>query len=198
MFLKYDSSWCEGVPGTNLLSEMRADVLLVLAVSVELQLLLVGMSRLLQGDMGSGQQLFLVPLPLLGHHSQLRLGEALPVPHAFMLHLEEQHVRRRQLFAHGMGWHKDITGCLDWSSVLIILISTEQKSSPYAKIDRWILCKIEVLRPRRQHCFIIHSVAPNWWHANRNPQTPLHDKLSIIMAAGPWGKLCVTSSSAGV
>lgn len=92
---KHDSSWCEGRPDTNLLSEMRADVLLVLAVSVELQLLLVGMSRLLQSDQGSGQKLFLVPLPLLGHHSQLCLGEVLPVPHTFMLHLEEQHAWRR-------------------------------------------------------------------------------------------------------
>ena len=58
---------------------------------MELQLLLVGMSRVLQGDQRSDQQLFMVPLPLLGHGSQLCLGEALPVPHTLMLHLEEQH-----------------------------------------------------------------------------------------------------------
>lgn len=100
MFLTCDSFWCDGVPeDPNLLSEMRADVLLVLAASVELQLLLVGMSRLLQGGQSSGQQLLLVPLTLLGHHSQLCLGEALPVPHTLMLHLE--HAQRRQLVLLG-------------------------------------------------------------------------------------------------
>ncbi|TNN84524.1 hypothetical protein EYF80_005224 [Liparis tanakae] len=78
------------------------DVLLVLVASVALQLLLVGMPRLLQGEQGSGQQLFLVSLKLLSHHSQLRLGEAQPVPHTFVLHLEDQHGTEKA-FAHGMG-----------------------------------------------------------------------------------------------
>lgn len=75
---------------TNFFSEIRADVLLVLTVSVELQLLLVGISRILQGDQGSGQQFFPVPLPLLVHYFQLGLGEALPVPQTLMFHLEKQ------------------------------------------------------------------------------------------------------------
>lgn len=65
----------------------------MLAVFVELQLLLVGMSRLLQGNKGSGQQLFVVAVPLLGYCSQLHLAEVLPVCHAFMFHLKEQDAR---------------------------------------------------------------------------------------------------------
>lgn len=69
---------------------MEAGVLLVLVLSVVLQLLLVGVLCLLQRDQGSGQQLFLVSVPPLGHCPHLCLGEALQVPQAFVLPLKEQ------------------------------------------------------------------------------------------------------------
>lgn len=187
MFLHFDSPWCEGIQDANLLSEMWADVLLVLVASVALQLLLVGLPRLLQGEQGSGQQLFLVSLKLLSHHSQLCLGEAQPVPHTFMLHLEDQYGTEKAVFARGMG-----------SSVLLIHISIEQKTSKASpktpKMDMRNTCtRRTALPPTGQHCCIIHSDGHNWWHTNRNQHTPLHDIPSIITAAGPEGKLCVRS-----
>lgn len=74
---------------THLLPELRADVQLVLPVFVVLQLLLVGMSGLLQGDQGPGLQLLVVPVPLLGGCSQLHLREVMPVQGALMIHLQE-------------------------------------------------------------------------------------------------------------
>lgn len=74
---------------THLLSELRADVQLMLPVSVVLQLLLVGMSGLLQGDQGPGLQLLVVPVPLLSGCSQLHLGEVMPVQGTIVIHLQE-------------------------------------------------------------------------------------------------------------
>lgn len=61
----------------------------MLPVSVVLQLLLVGMSGLLQGDQGPGLQLLVVPVPLLGGCSQLHLGEVMPVQGTLVIHLQE-------------------------------------------------------------------------------------------------------------
>ncbi|KAF3843079.1 hypothetical protein F7725_001928 [Dissostichus mawsoni] len=105
---------------------LSRDVLLVLAASVELQLLLVGMPRLLQGDQGSGQQLLLIPLTLLGHHPQLSLGQALPVPHTLMLHLEEPHAQRRKyllfnFFPVGLIRGEILTLCFTQSEAQVVL-----------------------------------------------------------------------------
>lgn len=74
---------------THLLPELRANFPLVPAVSVVLQLLLVGMSGLLQGNQGPGQQLLVVPVPLLAGCSQLHLGEVMPVQGTLVLHLQD-------------------------------------------------------------------------------------------------------------
>lgn len=140
---------------------MQADVLLVLAVSVELQLLLVGMVSLLQCDQGLGQQLVPVPLPLLGQYIQLCLGEALQVPHTFMLHLEDQR---------------------EWTKASVNVFRLQAMSSMRNSV--W---KSEVASLLHYAC--------DGWHANGNLQTSLRDILSPIMAAGPWGQLCVRSNS---
>lgn len=64
----FSGSKCDN-SGTNLFPELQADVQLMLTVFLELQLLLVGMIGLFQSDQGSVQKLFIVSLPLLGHHS---------------------------------------------------------------------------------------------------------------------------------
>lgn len=61
----------------------------MLPVSVVLQLLLVGMSGLLQGDQGPVLQLLVVPVPLLGGCSQLHLGKVMAVQGALVIHLRE-------------------------------------------------------------------------------------------------------------
>lgn len=78
------------IPGTNLFSELQADVPLMLMVCLELQLLLVGMIGLFQSDQDSVQKLLIVSLPLLGHRSELHVGVAPHVPHTLVLQLEEQ------------------------------------------------------------------------------------------------------------
>lgn len=53
----------------------------------------MGVSRLLQGDQDSGQQLLPVPLPLLRQSLQPSLGGALLVPQTFVLHLGDNEHR---------------------------------------------------------------------------------------------------------
>lgn len=72
-----------------LVAEAGADVLLVLAVCVEGQLLLMGLPGLLKGHQGFKQQVSPVPLPTLGHHTHLGLGEALPVPAPLVVRLQQ-------------------------------------------------------------------------------------------------------------
>lgn len=109
--------WLLGTAVFYLLSELRADVQLVLAVSVVLQLRLVGLFCLLQCDQGSGQKLFIVPLPLLGRYVQLCQGETPPVPHTFMLHLKEQNAQGGD-YLH-IGWHK----CINWYTVHSVMLN---------------------------------------------------------------------------
>lgn len=69
---------------------MQADVLLMLAISVVLQLLLVGVFRLLQCVQGPVQELLHVSLPLLGHDSYLFLDESMHVTDTSMLQLKSK------------------------------------------------------------------------------------------------------------